>query len=64
MYHTVQIVMVDPCDIQLLPTINKRLFMSSFQVKFLKIRFTKVATSNTPGSDEGLSLIPSGITYC
>ena len=32
-----------PQPIQLVPTMQKKLFMSSFQAKFLKIRFTKVA---------------------
>ena len=34
-----------PQPIQLAPTMQKKLFMSSFQAKFLKIRFTKVFTT-------------------
>ena len=37
-YHSTR-----PQPIQLVPTMQKKLFTSSFQAKFLKIRFTKVA---------------------
>ena len=37
-YHSTR-----PQPIQLVPTMQKKLFTSSFQVKFLKIRFTKFA---------------------
>ena len=41
-YHSTR-----PQPIQLVPTMQKKLFTLSFQPKFLKIRFTKVAASRS-----------------
>ena len=41
-YHSTR-----PQPIQLVPTMQKKLFTSSFQAKFLKIRYTKVAGTSS-----------------